>query len=376
MKYPIYVGDKSFKDRKEAYRYAEKIQGKVNKGKAGRPGKITLGEFIDEHNKVMAGQVAYRTLIEQMRALKMFSEHVGPNNYLNNITPRHAESFVSKRLADGLSPASVNKDIRTLKSIFNLAIEPRGYMEEGTNLFAKIKQRKTSSSSPRYISVDEFARVYAAANSLWWKTFLALAYTSGGRKDELLNLTWSDVDFENQNIRLVPKKASEQLLAWEPKDHEGRVIPIPSEVIQLLANLQAEAEEDSSYVFISAARLKHILSRITDETWAQNCGLVNNLLKRLKALCRRSNVKEFSLHDLRRSCITNWAEKLPIQAVQELAGHSKMETTRKYYLSVRKSDMDSARKLQSKVMTKLTNFLTNSAIFEGFLDENKKGQQT
>lgn len=104
--------------------------------------------------------------------------------------------------------------------------------------------------------------------------------------------------------------------------------------------------------------------------------MVNNLLKRLKAFCHRSNVKEFSLHDLRRSCITNWAEKLPIQAVQELAGHSKMETTRKYYLSVRKCDMDSARELQSKVMTKLTNFLPNSAIFEGFSDENKKGQQT
>lgn len=36
-------------------------------------------------------------------------------------------------LKDGLSVAFVNKDIRTLKGIFNLAIEPRGYPAEDTD---------------------------------------------------------------------------------------------------------------------------------------------------------------------------------------------------------------------------------------------------
>jgi len=34
------------------------------------------------------------------------------------------------------------KDNRTLKFIFNLAIEPRGYLAEGQNPFAKIKAAK------------------------------------------------------------------------------------------------------------------------------------------------------------------------------------------------------------------------------------------
>jgi len=57
-----------------------------------------------------------------------------------------------------------------------------------------------------------------------------------------------------------------------------------------------------------------------------------------------------------RSCITNWAKRLPIQTVQFLAGHSNIATTRKYYLSVQSSDMETARDIQSKVMTSLTNF--------------------
>ena len=34
---------------------------------------------------------------------------------------------------------------------------------------------------------------------------------------------------------------------------------------------------------------------------------------------RPAAVKPFAVHDLRRSCITNWAKKLPIQSVQHLA---------------------------------------------------------
>jgi integrase len=65
---------------------------------------------------------------------------------------------------------------------------------------------------------------------------------------------------------------------------------------------------------------------------------------------------EFTLHDLRRSCITNWAKVLPMQVVQKLAGHSNMETTRKYYLSVQNSDMQAARQIQTSLMASLTNF--------------------
>ena len=61
---------------------------------------------------------------------------------LSKIKPRHAEAFIAHRLSTVPSVSTVNKDIRTLQRIFNLAIEPRGYLSEGQNPFAKIKQRK------------------------------------------------------------------------------------------------------------------------------------------------------------------------------------------------------------------------------------------
>ena len=347
---------KSFKDRKEAYDYSRKIQDKVNIGKADKCSKITLKNFALEHKKLMVGQVAHSTLKDQMRTLNLFKEHVGDEVLLEKIYPRYAESFISHRLSEGLSPATVNKDIRTLKSIFNRAINPRGYLAEGTNPFEKIKQRKLADKPPKYVSPDVFIEVFEAANAIWWKAFLSLAYTTAGRRNEILNLTWQDIDFENQTVSFSPKVASAKILYWEPKDHERRIIPISGEVVLLLADLQAESDEGNPYVFIKTKRLNHILHRRKIGTWESDFELINNLIRSIEVICNRADVEVFTPHDLRRSCITNWAKKIPIQTVQKLAGHSNMETTRKYYLSIQEGDLEEARKIQSNIMTQLTNF--------------------
>ncbi len=358
---------KSFKTRKEAERFTESKQSDVRNGKADPPPKIAFEDFVAEHKRVMCGQVAPATLSDQMRALRMFMAHVGKNIRLQNISPRHAESFIAARLASGIKVGTANKDIRTLKRLFNLAIEPRGYLPTANNPFAKIKERRFAPKPPRYVSIEEFQKVYKASHRLWWKALLVLAYTSGGRRDELLNLTWADIDFDAQNVSFVPKQASKFLLAWEPKDHESRVIPVPPRTIQLLVDLQAIADERSPYVFVSGDRLAHILSRRSNGTWKADYELINNLMRDLEVICRRAGVGSFILQDLRRSCITNWANVLPIHVVQKLAGHSDIKTTQRYYLAVRKGDSEKARQVQSIILgNDLTDpILTHSGKNEG-----------
>jgi len=57
-------------------------------------------------------------------------------------------------------------------------------------------------------------------------------------------------------------------------------------------------------------------------------------------------------NDLRRSAITNWAKKLPIQVFQILAGHSDIATTRKYYLAVRSEDLALANELVDEILAR------------------------
>jgi integrase len=341
---------KSFKTRKEADRYAKQIQACVDKGKPDKPQKITLGVFKSEHETIMKGQVADKTLKDHIRALKLFADHVGYNVLLAHINSRHAEFFVAERLAQGLAVATVNKDIRTLKGIFNLAIEPRGYLPEATNPFAKIKQRRFAPKPPDYVPSEDFQQLFSAADTTLWKAFLVLAYTSGGREDELLNLTWADIDFQKNQLHITPKDRFGWIQPWQPKDHEVRTVPLPEQSVNLLAAWQSVAPENCPYVFMEHERWDYYQQQVSREKWRTGQSLVNNVLRRFKTLCQKAKVGPYTVHDLRRSCITNWARKLPLHVVQKLAGHSDIRTTQKYYLSVQEEDIQKAQEVQAKLL--------------------------
>jgi integrase len=250
----------------------------------------------------------------------------------------------------------VNQYIRTLRGLFNLAIEPRGYLSEGQNPFARIKKRKTCPKLVNYVSIEEYSVLEVAAKNTWWKAFISVAYGSDLRAGEILNLTWADIDFEKHQVRAVPKKETSETLEWEPNDREKRVVPMSDASVKFLAELQTEAPLSHPYIFISAKRLKRIRSQKKKDKWNQRLSIMNNLLRDFDVIRKRAGVKDCTFHDLRRSAITNWAQKLPIQVVQQLAGHADILTTQKYYLAVRPDDLALAgRILKSIAPTKADN---------------------
>jgi len=346
---------KVFETRKEAENYAAEIQKQVCHGKADKPEDITLHAFLLEHSRVMKGQLADGTVQDQNRALRFFENFIGGSTQLTKIKPRHAEAFIAHRLSTVPSVATVNKDIRTLRRIFSLAIEPRGYLAEGQNPFAKIKERKVTEGEIRYVETEEYRSLIEEAKNTWWRALLSIGYGSGLRRNEILHLTWKDIDFENQAIKVLAKKKTANTISWEPKNHRKRIVPMSDETSKLLASLQLEAREGYPYIFISPQRLQHIRRRQQTGHWNSRSEVINNLDRDFRVLRREAGIEECTIHDLRRSAITNWAKKLPIQVVQQLAGHTSIETTRKYYLSVRPEDLASANELLKEVLSKTKN---------------------
>ena len=195
------------------------------------------------------------------------------------------------------------------------------------------------------------------------KALLLVAYTTAPRLGEILNLTWEDVDFVKGRVRIVCKDASVTLTAWEPKDHEGRLLPVPPSVMQVLEDLQKEADSACPYLFIPTLRWEHIQKGVEAGTWKETRPVLNNLNHRLRVLRKRAGVAKFTYHDLRRTCITNWAQYLPIHVVQKLAGHSDIKITQKHYLSVQEDYMEQARRVQVKMLAESASDqkVTNSA---------------
>ncbi len=341
---------KSFKTKALAEEYARRIECQVHRREQDRPGPIMFHEFSTEHVKIMQGQVAHATLCDQARALKLFEDFVGGSVMLQQIRPRHAEAFVAKRLASGVTVATVNKDIRTLKRIFNVAIQIRGYLLSGQNPFAAVKQRRMASRTLRYISVQEYQRLLEAADSLWWQAIISLAYGSGLRRGEALNLMWNDLDLEAQQVYIQAKPWGESSIEWEPKNHEVRRVPLPRVIRKYLEELHAESTDHSPYVFVGTERLRQILRLHGIGRWHSKCEIICNAPKTFTRIYRRAGLLKCTLHDLRRSAITNWAQQLPIHIVQKFAGHSSIATTRKYYLTVPSNDLLQAHRTVDEIL--------------------------
>ena len=79
--------------------------------------------------------------------------------------------------------------------------------------------------------------------------------------------------------------------------------------------------------------------------------LHNNFIRDFSVIRKRASVKKCTIHDLRRSAIRNWSQALPIQVVQQFAGHSNITTTRKYYLAVRPEDVKKAGDFINQLIT-------------------------
>ena len=205
----------------------------------------------------------------------------------------------------------------------------------------------------KYCNPQNFLSIYKAAPDAFWKAFVALVYTTGLRLQETLNLTWADIDFQENQVQVTRKTKNEWIQPWQPKDYEMRTIPLPEQTANLLAAWQVVAPDNCPYVFMVEDRWNYYQERVKLGLWSTGQDLVNNMLRRFKTLCRWAKVPLYTIHDLRRSCITNWAKHLPIHVVQQLAGHSDIRTTQEYYLSVQTEDVKKAQRVQSKLLGKI-----------------------
>ncbi len=129
-----------------------------------------------------------------------------------------------------------------------------------------------------------------------------------------------------------------------------RAIPLSGQAVNLLAAWQSAAPEECPYVFMEQGRWEYYWQEVSAGRWETGRDLVNNVLRRYKTICRRAGIGPYTIHDLRRFCITNWAQDLPIHVVQQLAGHSDIKTTQQFYLSVREDDVAKAQKIQTDLL--------------------------
>lgn len=154
------------------------------------------------------------------------------------------------------------------------------------------------------------------------------------------------------------------------------MLPMPVETQEMLVKMREVCPPECPYIFVPKRRWAHIREALSQGRWDERRALLNNLNRRLATLRKRAGVAKFTYHDLRRSCITNWAGALPVHVVQRLAGHSDIKTTQRHYLSVQEADLEQARRIQSLILQRNPTDpkLTQSGPNDGIRLENENGQ--
>ena len=280
---------------------------------------------------------------------------VGDVDY-RTVCQDHGEQFMRDCLGNGNRPATVAKKIATLKRQFNLAVE-RHQLED--NPFHHLKKPKAPDGEIHVYSDEECDRLVKAARDIKigklyrWDMILLTDLCTGMRRGELLNTTWRDVDFAGQKIHVSPKDDTEQTWIWRIKDKDRRSLPLTDEVLKMLIEHQATQPEGYSYVFVTPKRYDNIQKLRRFGKWSIRQGKcpVSNFRYQFLKILAHAGIDEGTFHDLRRTCITNWfAHGLTEYEVMILAGYASFETTRKFYMAVRKDIIERARKTSVKAL--------------------------
>ena len=93
-----------------------------------------------------------------------------------------------------------------------------------------------------------------------------------------------------------------------------------------------------------------------------------NFRYQFRVIMKNVVIEKSEFHDLKCTCLTNWlANELSEYDVMTMAGHASFETTRRFYLAIRKDILDRARKansaaLKSSIVEKLLQVPTEAQI--------------
>lgn len=336
-----------------------------------KPQAMTLAAFFKHDAEAVRGTVKLNTL-ESMKhsaahAMKAWGEAV----QVASINRRHVGRLKAYLLDEAkVAESTMGKTLRTLKAAFFRAAKD-GLTHE--NPFAGVRMPKAQSRAKRIFSPDETRAMRAVAPTLWWRTFLAVAETTGLRKGEIVNLMKADVDVAKMTLRVSAKKAGTfmvqgrgefPILPWSAKSHEERTVPLPEPTVRLLVELQSQGDK-SPYVFLTLERLEKIAAEIARKgKLGPNYEPQNNLAARLNLIqvkARALLAKERgvpvedvlwghgSWHDFRRTYGTRMSRVVPMHVLAAYMGHAKIATTQTFYLAAETEDAERAREAMAKL---------------------------
>jgi len=263
------------------------------------------------------------TIYRYLRFLDHFAQFLNEMGIISiqDITKDHIANYQKEvfyqlnRKGQQNLPQTQNNYLKTVKS-FTAFLKKEGYIQRDPA--KEIAYAKTPQMLPRTIlTQNEVKKLLKQPDThapLGYrdKTILELLYSTGIRRNELLNLKPQDIDYERGFLRIN-----------RGKGNKDRIVPLGRIASKYLENyiklvrIDLRRKKDSEFLFLSLRG-----RRLSEPTLK---AMINKYTKKA-----RIN-KHVSPHVFRHTCATHLIQqKANIRCVQEILGHKSLDTTQKY----------------------------------------------
>ncbi len=233
---------------------------------------------------------------------------------LRDVNPDHVKSFLAFLGTQNYSKSTIARKLATLRSFYKFCLR-RGYVE--AHPLAAIRTPKQEKRLPKYLELEQISKLLSTpdVNTLLGardRAMLEVLFSTGVRVSELVDLNFSEVDFEGQVIRV------------RGKGKKQRAAPIGTTAIAAIRRYlelrradarSASFDQEALFVNKHGQRLSTRSVRRKLDKYLAEAGLDPTI----------------SPHTLRHSFATHMLNNgADLRSVQELLGHQSLSTTQIY----------------------------------------------
>lgn len=291
-------------------KFKQEVREGKHQEKAKRIKFETFSEKYLEHARVQKRKSSAIRNEVSIKALLPFFH----GQLIGSINPFQVEQFRKARRDGGASPATVNRDVATLRNMMNKAVE-WGYLR--SNPLALVRMMREDNEKMWSLTAEEEARLLAECEKSpqrggkekrYLRDLVEVALHSGMRLKEIFAL-------RKDHIRLDQN----YLIVADSKNHESRSVPL-NETLKAILQRRLETAED--YIFTNSRGKP--LTVLTNAFWyaASEAGLV-----------RWENGKKvrFRFHDLRHTFGSRLGQcGVDLKTIMEIMGHKSVKVALRY----------------------------------------------
>lgn len=250
---------------------------------------------------------------------------------LSAVTPAVVQGLLNDLQAEGKSASYITLVRVVMRSAFEYAVRPLGYIKENPVSHAKTPKGSVKARTRRVITSEEMETILNRFEGTGFRLPVLIAYYAGLRIGEVYGLTWDNIDLEAGTIR-VEKQLKQYKRKWyfsEPKSPSSiRTVMIGKTLAEALREEQKLQQQERSELGEYYQETRNLVN-------AKRGGgfyTPNSFTYASRIIRFELGIDDFDFHCLRHTHATMLIENgANIKDVSLRLGHTRIETTLQIY---------------------------------------------